>query len=384
MNNNTEPTASSKMPGWLHKLAAAWRWLIEPSLSVVEPERRLRARLLMAMLLILLVLMFFSLILTIFGPFSQPAAIIWIMIAVVLLFGVEYGLSRGKHYQVAADMLVGTVFVATLASVIVNPTDTQTFFFLVLGGLIASLFLSARVTALVFFITFVVLLVLPFIVTGISTKDIIGLFFILMVGCLVMMAAVLREGYLKQIDWQTQQLVESEMHLRELSIRDPLTALFNRRYLEEALALEMIRSLRKQYPIGIIMVDVDHFKKFNDIHGHAAGDAVLIQVGNIFRSHVRSSDITCRYGGEEFIIVMPEATLEITQMRAEQIRTNVRQFHVQYEGSTLEAVTLSIGISVFPTNGSTIDEILRAADTALYRAKNNGRDQVVTADQGSG
>ena len=381
MKNNTGTHhTSSRMPRWLNILAASWRWLIEPSSSVVEPDRRLRARLLMAMLLILLCLALLSLVLTIFGVYSQPAATIWITIAAALLFGIEYGLSRGVHHQLAAAMLVGTVLVATFVSVIVNPTDARALFFLISSGLIANLFLSAGVTDFVFLATFAGLLLLPFFVTSLSTStEVIALFFILMVGGLVVMAAILRRRYLKQIDWQTQRLVESELRLRELSIRDPLTTLFNRRYLEEALALEMIRSRRKQFSIGIIMVYIDHFKQFNDTHGHAAGDAVLVQVGNFFRSHIRSSDITCRYGGEEFIIVMTEATREITRRRSEHIREDVSQLHVEYEGRTLEAVTLSIGVSVFPANGSTIDEIVKVADTALYSAKHEGGDRVVAA-----
>lgn len=268
MKNNTGTHTSSRMPRWLHMLATSWRWLIEPSSLVVEPDRRLRARLLIAMLLILLFLALLSLVLTIFGVYSQPAATIWITIAAVLLFGIEYGLSRGERYQLAAAMLVGTVLIATFVSAIVNPTDPRALFFLVLGGLIANLFLSAGVTEFVFLATFAGLLLLPLFVVNLSTStEVIALFFILMVGGLVVMTAILRRRYLKQIDWQTQRLVESELRLRELSIRDPLTTLFNRRYLEEALALEMIRALRKQSTIGIIMADIDRFKQFNDTHG---------------------------------------------------------------------------------------------------------------------
>jgi diguanylate cyclase (GGDEF)-like protein len=191
------------------------------------------------------------------------------------------------------------------------------------------------------------------------------------------MASTLRQRYLEQIDWQTQKLIEREAQLRELSIRDPLTGLFNRRYLEEVLALEMFRATRKEYPIGIIMADIDHFKRFNDIHGHVAADAVLVQVGNFLRAHVRSSDATCRYGGEEFILILPEASQEVTQMRAEHLREGVRSLHVQFEGQTLEAVTLSLGVAVFPVHGSTYDALLKAADAALYRAKRDGRDRVV-------
>jgi len=388
MKGFTDTNNSSKLPRWWRVLAAMWHWLIQPSAAIVEPERRLQARLLMAMLLILIVLGLLSLTLSLLGVYAEPgeqktvgSTSDWITLPTLLFFAVAYGLSRGMHYPVAALLIVGIVMSATFAAVILNPQESDTISFLILGGLIASLFLSARVTAMIFVATFIGVLLLPALAVGISTSNnTSALFFILTVGGLVVMAASLRQRYLEQIDWQTQQLVESEARLRELSIRDPLTGLFNRRYLEEMLALEMIRATRKGHPIGIIMADVDHFKRFNDIHGHAAGDEVLVQVANFLRTHVRSSDATCRYGGEEFLLVLPEASPHITQMRAEQMREDVRRLHIQFEGQTLEAVTLSLGLAIFPVHGSTYDAILGAADTALYRAKREGRDRVVVAD----
>jgi diguanylate cyclase (GGDEF)-like protein len=388
MKNFTVNSISSKIPRRPRRLAAVWRWLTEPSPSIFEPEQRLQARLLMVMLLGFITLGLLSSTLSLLGVYSKlgepktvTAVFLRITLAAVLLLAVEYGLSRTVHYTLAAVLAVGTVLTATFVVVIANPENLQFLFFLILGGLMGSLFLTARGTAIVFFVTFLGLLLLPTFVPGFSiSNNINGLFFILTVGGLVVIAATLRNSYLEQLDWQTQQLVESEARLRELSVRDPLTGLFNRRYLEEALALELIRAARKQYPIGIIMADIDHFKRFNDTHGHAAGDAVLVQVGNFLRTHVRSSDITCRFGGEEFILILPEASLKITQMRAEHMREDARHLHVQYEGQTLEAVTLSLGVAAFPDHGSTNDAILGAADTAMYRAKRDGRDRVVVAD----
>jgi diguanylate cyclase (GGDEF)-like protein len=137
--------------------------------------------------------------------------------------------------------------------------------------------------------------------------------------------------------------------------------------------------MRKEYPIGIIMVDIDHFKRINDIHGHAAGDAVLVQAANFLRNCVRASDAACRYGGEEFVFVLPEASQKITQMRAEHMREEMRNLHISFQDQILEAVTLSIGVAVFPANGSTGDAILKAADAALYQAKDAGRDRVILA-----
>jgi diguanylate cyclase (GGDEF)-like protein len=364
-----------------------WHWLIEPSASVVKPENRFQARLLMAMLLVLMTFGLFSLALSLLGVYSkleEPREVAfyrWITLAAVLLLAVVYGLSRSPYYSWAAALTVGTVLVSIFVVMTITPADVQYAFFLILGGLVASLFLSARTTAIVFMVTFVGLLLLPTFAPGFSnSNNIYALFFILTVGGLVVMAANLRQHYLEQIDKQTQQLVESEARLRELSVRDSLTGLFNRRYLEEMLELELIRAARKSYMIGVIMADIDHFKRFNDIHGHAAGDAVLVQVSNFLRTHVRSSDITCRFGGEEFILILPDASKEITQMRARRIWEDVRRLRIQYDGQSLEAVTLSLGVAVFPDHGSTHDAILRAADIAMYRAKRDGRDRVVTAD----
>jgi diguanylate cyclase (GGDEF)-like protein/PAS domain S-box-containing protein len=167
--------------------------------------------------------------------------------------------------------------------------------------------------------------------------------------------------------------------LQQQSTRDPLTGLFNRRYLEEFLEREIYQAQRKQYSVGVIMIDVDHFKSFNDIFGHEAGDTVLRELGDFLKQQVRKADIACRYGGEEFLMIMPETSLEICFERAEQIREGVKQLHLQYRNQTLSRISLSLGIAMFPKHGLTPATIIQAADTALYLAKQAGRDCVLTA-----
>lgn len=168
-------------------------------------------------------------------------------------------------------------------------------------------------------------------------------------------------------------------NLRNQSIRDPLTYLYNRRYLEESLLRELNRAKRKQVPVGIIMLDVDHFKQFNDKFGHDAGDTVLKEVGKFLQKHTRQSDIACRYGGEEFILILPEASIDVLKERAEQLREGVKALNVSHCDQLLGKITISLGIACFPEQGLTEEALIKAADTALYRAKAEGRDCVRTA-----
>ena len=167
--------------------------------------------------------------------------------------------------------------------------------------------------------------------------------------------------------------------LRYQSLCDPLTGLYNRRYLQESLTKEIDRARRKQQFIGIIMVDIDHFKRFNDVYGHSAGDLVLKEVGSYLRSKIRHYDIACRYGGEELVIVMPDASISDTVVRAEEIRQGVKQLELEEQNRKLESISVSIGVSCFPDDGIDTAGLIRAADKALYLAKKQGRDRVQRA-----
>jgi diguanylate cyclase (GGDEF)-like protein/PAS domain S-box-containing protein len=171
--------------------------------------------------------------------------------------------------------------------------------------------------------------------------------------------------------------------LREQSIRDPLTGLYNRRYMEEALKQQLSRVTRRLHPIGMIMIDIDHFKHFNDTHGHAAGDALVRELGRFLQNHIRNEDIGCRYGGEEFLLILPDASLETTQQRAELLQQGAKELRVQDAGQSLGGITLSLGVAMYPQHGRTIENVMRAADAALYRAKQEGRDRVIIAGQAS-
>lgn len=168
--------------------------------------------------------------------------------------------------------------------------------------------------------------------------------------------------------------------LRDQSIRDPLTGLFNRRYMEETLDREILRAGRDQRALGVVMLDIDHFKLFNDTHGHEAGDVLLREVGALLRSRLRATDIACRYGGEEFLLILLGAAAEGLTERLEALRVAVRQLNVRHNDALLGAVTASMGVATFPEHGMTGTALLRAADAALYRAKGEGRNRIVVAD----
>ncbi len=177
-----------------------------------------------------------------------------------------------------------------------------------------------------------------------------------------------------------QQLHQANVLLQEQAIRDSLTGLYNRRYLDKTLPRELQRAARRNQSIGIIMVDVDHFKRINDTYGHAAGDTLLRAVGTFLRHNTRSEDIVCRYGGEEFTLVLPGASPEDACHRAEELRAGIQTLIAAHQGQTLDTVTASLGIAIFPAHGTTADALVRAADQALYQAKHSGRNRVVMAD----
>jgi len=165
--------------------------------------------------------------------------------------------------------------------------------------------------------------------------------------------------------------------LREQAIHDTLTGLFNRRYLEEILSRELHRARRRNSPLCVAMLDLDNFKQFNDTFGHDAGDSLLRELGQVLREKLRKSDISCRYGGDEFVLVLPDSSLAHTQQRVEQIRVVVKELQIRHGGPLLDTMTVSAGIAEAPEHGSAAPELLRAADNALYAAKQAGRDRVV-------
>lgn len=179
---------------------------------------------------------------------------------------------------------------------------------------------------------------------------------------------------------ETIALSVSNLNLREAlrnqSVRDPLTGLYNRRYLDECLVREVSRSERGGQPLSIVVLDADHFKRFNDTWGHDAGDEVLMSVAHLLMVQAREMDVACRLGGEEFLLLLPRTGHEEALGVAERIRVAAEQLKIRHEGRLLEPVTLSLGVATLPDHASGGQQLIKAADKALYRAKSEGRNRV--------
>lgn len=188
--------------------------------------------------------------------------------------------------------------------------------------------------------------------------------------------AALKEEVSKRLVAE-EDLTQANRRLHEQAMRDPLTGLYNRRYLMDFFERELHRARRGGERLGVMMIDIDHFKRCNDTFGHAAGDAVLSAVAKYMLSLVRGEDMLCRYGGEEFVLVQAKASAEAVMQRAERFREGTRSLDIVHDGQGVGPVTLSIGIAMFPDHAATSEALLQVADVALYRAKGSGRNRVV-------
>jgi diguanylate cyclase (GGDEF)-like protein len=180
----------------------------------------------------------------------------------------------------------------------------------------------------------------------------------------------------ERLNAQLSEIQALEAELREQAIRDPLTRLFNRRYLQVTLVREIARVNRTSQPVGIMIMDIDRFKLINDAYGHEAGDHFLHALGELRKNNTRREDIACRSGGEEFVVVMPGAALQIAQERAEILRSRIEALRVPHENWNIHA-TVSLGVAAYPQHGVTSEDVLIRADRALYHAKQEGRNRVV-------
>lgn len=325
---------------------------------------------------ILLFLVLFSIallfILLIFNPHHDPAKNEYTILigALVIFCLIAYGLNSNGHYYLSASLLVGSAAITPWASLFVDPSilrgDLIPLVYVTFSVVLSSIFFPTYATFVLAVLQFTgIIVVLLYSPIDASLNWISLVAFIFLTSIFSILANSIIQSDMKQIESQASRLALNEMRLQELSIRDHLTNLFNRRYLEEILEREIQRASRKQVSLGIIMVDVDKFKRINDTLGHAAGDAVLRELGRFIVEKFRRSDVACRYGGDEFVIILPEASREAIEERAEQLRKGVKSLVLPVP------ITISLGTAVFPDHGIDSDTLLESADVALYQAKNH-------------
>jgi diguanylate cyclase (GGDEF)-like protein len=305
--------------------------------------------------------------------------------AVLLLLVAALALNLAARYHLAAALTVGCAMLAPWGAALLDPRvqhgDFVPLTYVVVPILLSGILLSARVTAVVSAAQVAALLLfasLAAIAAPINWPSLCTV--VVFVAVLSIVATLMNARDLEQILCQNRQLEESEARLREQSVRDHVSGLFNRRYLEETLERELHRAARAQTGLGIIMLDLDRFKELNDRYGHAAGDEVLRRLGDLLNSSLRFADIACRYGGDEFVLILPDAPRQVVQERAEKLRRDAGALELSFVGQPLPALSLSLGVSVFPEDGASAAALLAASDFALYRAKTAGRDRVATAD----
>ena len=305
--------------------------------------------------------------------------------AVLLLLVAALALNLAARYQLAAALTVSCAMLAPWGAALLDPRvqhgDFVPLTYVVVPILLSGILLSARITAVVSAVQVAALVLfasLAAIAAPINWPSLCTV--VVFVAVLSIVATLMNARDLEQILCQNRQLEESEARLREQSVRDHVSGLFNRRYLEETLERELHRAARTETGLGIIMLDLDRFKELNDRHGHAAGDEVLRRLGELLNSSLRFADIACRYGGDEFVLILPDAPRQVVQERAEKLRRDAAALEVSFVGRPLPALSLSLGVSVFPEDGASAAALLAASDFALYRAKTAGRDRVATAD----
>jgi diguanylate cyclase (GGDEF)-like protein len=377
-------TVASRRPH--HLFSAAAHSFAEPAATVPESERR-RSRLLAWLLLTMILLMALALVVVLIADESDRARrslYLQVIPALMIPVLVAWGLNRKGRYRAAAWLTVAAAVAAPWVSLIMDPVvlrgDLVPLAYVTLGILLSSVLLPARVTVVLAIVQGVALSLVALLApSGEALNWPSLLSFLFFTALLAIISNVISQRDMRQIDLQAAELAIIAERLRNESIRDHLTGLFNRRYMDEALEREIDRALRNQAPLGLIVLDIDYFKDVNDRKGHLVGDMVLQEIGTLLSENVRRFDVACRCGGDEFVLILPDAPVSATEERAERLRQEIGDLRVALADEVTVTPTVSIGVAVYPDHGSSGEEVFVSADAALYAAKSQGRDRVVSA-----
>ncbi len=312
-----------------------------------------------------------------FNPHDDPALNQYALLigGVIFCLFFSFALNLRGYHQLSAYLLVFGTFLIPWISLLIDPSILQGDFvpltYIAFSIILSSILLPTRTTIYLVMVQF----------TGISFILIFHpafkafnwfsfLAFFLLISIFSILTNAMVQHDLEQITDQARQLADTEQRLREQSIRDHLTNLYNRRYLEETLNHEIRRATRRKATLGVVMIDVDRFKYINDTFGHAIGDHVLKMLSNFLGEHIRESDIACRYGGDEFVLVLPNSSKETIMERTKELQQGVKNLN------TPVPLTISLGLAIFPEDGYDGEALLKVADDALYQAKHIAKDRI--------
>jgi diguanylate cyclase (GGDEF)-like protein len=309
-----------------------------------------------------------------------------LVIGLLVILASAFALNIAGKYRVSAWLTIAAMVIGPWGSILLDNSivngDYMPLVYIALSVQLCSIFLSTRATLLITAVQLAALLTIILLSPNIMVLNWPSLLaFILFMSTLGIVSTLVTRRQVEQIEKQKQQLLEMGARFQELSVRDSLTGLFNRRYMEETLEREINLALRKNRSLGIIMMDIDEFKQINDHFGHSAGDLILREVAKVLSSGVRQSDIVCRYGGDEILLILPECSLDEATRRAQALRSKIAEAQYQFQSMTLGKVSLSFGTAALPGNGVSSEDLLKAADDALYRQKRSALRYDATAEK---
>lgn len=341
-----------------------------------------KAIILLVLQLVMILLLFGTMILVcLVDTGSRCAFYMTLLLGLAFLLGLSAFYNKHGKYMIAAWITTICMIAGPWISILLDPNilngDVIPFVYVGLSIQLCAILLSERATLFLSAIQLLGVLAAFLLSPKLASINWPSLFaFIVFTAAIGISTGYTNRKQLEQIDQQHQTLLNNEAQLRELSLRDSLTGLYNRRYMEESFDREIERIRRGNGQLAVIMTDVDRFKAINDTYGHVMGDAVLAFIANYFLKNTRSSDIVCRYGGDEFILILPDCSREEATERAEFMRSSISASEVKLQGKKVSPLTLSFGIAVLPADGATRQTLIASADAALYAAKQAGRNRV--------
>lgn len=291
---------------------------------------------------------------------------------------------RYGYFKASSQTLVVMTMLVPWASLLIDPNilagDFVPLLYFIFSIILSTLFLSIWETVIV---SVVQVSLLGYVIFSTGLAERINstslMYFVSLLAIFSIVINYVRENNMRQLLAQTRLLERSRRNLQTQSILDPLTGLYNRRYLETLMQEELAIAADNNAPLGFLMIDLDNFKQINDTYGHNVGDRVLREIGQILSQSTRQTDYLFRHGGDELVLVMPGTSIEVAERRAGQLRKNIESLVIPLEGQIIDSLTISIGVAIYPEHGCTKEELIRTSDQALYQAKEKGRNRVELA-----